>query len=87
MPASQISIRQEETLINFMELNPRLASKSGEFDPNFTAAKREQLWEELAALLNAEGPPVRTAQAWRIWWTKFVYRCRREAGRFGGQMR
>lgn len=52
MPGYQISIRQEEILINFMERHPWLVSKSGELNGNFTVAKRNDLRGELAAPLN-----------------------------------
>ncbi|XP_070386615.1 uncharacterized protein [Dermacentor albipictus] len=87
MPSRQITIRQEEIIVNFMESNPRLASRSGEFDGEFTPAKRQDLWKQLAALLNAEGPPVKTEREWRLWWCKFVYRCRRDAGKLAAEQR
>lgn len=87
MPGYQITIRQEEILINFMERHPRLVSKSGELDGDFTVAKRNDLWGELAALLNSEGPPTKTESQWKVWWSKYLYKVRREAAVVAGEMR
>ncbi|KAH7982257.1 hypothetical protein HPB52_003546 [Rhipicephalus sanguineus] len=70
-----------------MERHSRLVFRAGELDSTFTAFDRNRLWEELARLLNDEGPPIRSAREWRIWWTKFVHRCRRDAGDYASEMR
>ncbi|KAH7948704.1 hypothetical protein HPB49_001117 [Dermacentor silvarum] len=84
---AQIRSHPEEILINFMERHPRLVSKSGELDGDFTVAKRNDLWGELAALLNSEGPPTKTESQWKVWWSKYLYKVRREAAVVAGEMR
>ncbi|XP_070378182.1 uncharacterized protein [Dermacentor albipictus] len=74
-----VSHRQRELLVSLMEEHPYLAKASCVLGPMLTVARRSELWNELAALLNMEGPAVKTAAQWRQYWKKETYSSRHDA--------
>ncbi|XP_070382835.1 uncharacterized protein [Dermacentor albipictus] len=74
-----VSPHQRELLVAFMEGHPYLVRASCALTPECTVERRRQLWSELAALLNTEGPAAKTAEQWQVFWRKEVYLSRRDA--------
>ncbi|XP_065311568.1 uncharacterized protein [Dermacentor albipictus] len=74
-----VSERQREILLSFVEEHPYLAKASCVLGQQLTAARKEELWQQVTALLNTEGPAVKTAAQWRGVWKKDVYKARRDA--------
>ncbi|XP_070392599.1 uncharacterized protein [Dermacentor albipictus] len=74
-----VSARQRELLVSFVEEHPYLAKASCVLGQQLTAARKEELWQQVTALLNAEGPAVKTAAQWRGVWKEDVYNARRDA--------
>uniref|UniRef100_A0A1E1WX09 Regulatory protein zeste n=1 Tax=Amblyomma aureolatum TaxID=187763 RepID=A0A1E1WX09_9ACAR len=70
-----------------MEQHPFLALASTDLSPALTAARKRALWDELADLLNREGPAVRTADHWRHSWLQLCCRKRAEAARLRADQR
>ncbi|KAH7948922.1 hypothetical protein HPB49_003438 [Dermacentor silvarum] len=75
----RVSEGHRETVLSFMEQHPQLASRSSELGPGFTAGDRRRLWQQLADVLNEQGPMVKAADQWQEWWRKQVYEARRDA--------
>ncbi|KAH7986425.1 hypothetical protein HPB49_025973 [Dermacentor silvarum] len=61
----RVSEGQRETVLSFMEQHPQLASRSSELGPGFTAGDRRRLWQQLADVLNEQGPVVKAADQWQ----------------------
>ncbi|XP_065280163.1 uncharacterized protein [Dermacentor albipictus] len=74
-----VSPHQRELLVAFMEGHPYLVRASCALTPECTVERRRQLWSELAALLNTEGPAAKTAEQWQVFWRKEVFLSRRDA--------
>ncbi|KAH7938311.1 hypothetical protein HPB49_022434 [Dermacentor silvarum] len=72
----RVSEGQRETVLAFMEPHLQLALRSSELGPGFSLVDRRQLWQQLADVLNAEGPVVKTVDQWR---KQQVYEARRDA--------
>ncbi|KAH7937052.1 hypothetical protein HPB49_007569 [Dermacentor silvarum] len=67
-------------VLAFVEQHLQLALRSSELGPGFTLADRRRLWQQLADVLNTEGPVVKTVDQWQDWWRKQqVYVARRDA--------
>nr|XP_054926405.1 proteoglycan 4-like [Dermacentor andersoni] len=52
-----------------------------------TAARKNELWEEVAAVLNAQGPAVKTTSRWRNHWAKMAHKAKKEAARAASEKR
>ncbi|KAH7973691.1 hypothetical protein HPB49_004013 [Dermacentor silvarum] len=74
-----VSARQRELLVAFMEGHPFLVRAACALDREVTAVRKQALWSELAALLNAEGPAVKTAEQWQGYWRKEIFLSRKDA--------
>nr|XP_054924945.1 uncharacterized protein LOC129383936 [Dermacentor andersoni] len=74
-----VSPRQRTLLVEFMEQHPWLVKGSSVLTPEVTKASKARLWRELAEILNAEGPAMKTADQWRQFWKKEVYNSRHDA--------
>ncbi|KAH7937487.1 hypothetical protein HPB49_017211 [Dermacentor silvarum] len=72
----RVSEGQRETVLAFMEPHLQLALRSSELGPGFSLVDRRRLWQQLADVLNAEGPVVKTVDQWR---KQQVYEARRDA--------
>ncbi|XP_037504906.1 uncharacterized protein LOC119380256 [Rhipicephalus sanguineus] len=68
-------------LIQFLEQHPYLGRSCTEVSPRMTAARKKQLWQEIATLLNQQGPAVKSPQLWRNHWAKMVCGARKELAR------
>ncbi|KAH7934278.1 hypothetical protein HPB49_024298 [Dermacentor silvarum] len=75
----RVSEGQRETVLSLMEQHPQLASRSSELGPGFTAGDRRRLWQQLADVLNEQGPVVKASDQWQEWWHKQIYEARRDA--------
>ncbi|KAH7937401.1 hypothetical protein HPB49_011705 [Dermacentor silvarum] len=74
-----VSDGQRETVLAFMEQHLQLALRSSELGPGFSLADRRRLWQQLADVLNTEGPVVKTVDQWQDWWRKQqVYEARHD---------
>ncbi|KAH7958834.1 hypothetical protein HPB49_005684 [Dermacentor silvarum] len=73
-----VSARQRELLIAFMEGHPFLVTAACALGQKI-AERRQALWSELAALLNVEGPAIKTAEQWQGYWRKEVFLSRKDA--------
>nr|XP_054927555.1 uncharacterized protein LOC129385215 [Dermacentor andersoni] len=82
-----VSERQREILVSFVEEHPYLAKASCVLGQQLTAARKEELWQQVTALLNTEGPAVKTAAQWRGVWKKDVYKARRDAAALHAESR
>ncbi|XP_054931063.1 uncharacterized protein [Dermacentor andersoni] len=82
-----VSERQREILVSFVEEHPYLAKASCVLGQQLTAARKEELWQQVTALLNTEGPAVKTAAQWRAVWKKDVYKARRDAAALHAESR
>ncbi len=54
---------QIESIIHFMEDNPLLLK--GQLTNDFTAAKRQKMWQSLADVLNSSGGAVKSVEKWQ----------------------
>ncbi|KAH7937073.1 hypothetical protein HPB49_007742 [Dermacentor silvarum] len=72
----RVSEGQWETMLAFMEQHLQLALRSSELGPGFSLVDQGRLWQQLADVLNAEGPVVKTVDQWR---KQQVYEARRDA--------
>ncbi|KAH6920630.1 hypothetical protein HPB50_028380 [Hyalomma asiaticum] len=84
MPANQrprVSVAQRDILIEFIEQHPYLARATTSLSRRLSAARKKELWDEVAAVLNQRGPAVKTPERWRNHWSKLVHAARREAAR------
>ncbi|KAL1441341.1 hypothetical protein MTO96_008614 [Rhipicephalus appendiculatus] len=52
-------------LIQFLEQHPYLGRASTEVSPRMTSARKKQLWDEIAAQLNEQGPAIKSPPLWR----------------------
>ncbi|KAH7985625.1 hypothetical protein HPB52_025513 [Rhipicephalus sanguineus] len=52
----RVSKVQRDMLIQFLEQHPYLGRSCTEVSPRMTAARKKQLWQEIATLLNQQGP-------------------------------
>lgn len=77
----RVSTVQRDMLIQFLEQHPYLGRSCTEVSPRMTAARKKQLWQEIATLLNQQGPAVKSPQLWRNHWAKMVYGARKELAR------
>ncbi|KAH7953662.1 hypothetical protein HPB49_010913 [Dermacentor silvarum] len=75
----RVSEGQRKTVLAFMKQYPQLASRSSELGPGFTTGDRRRLWQQLADVLNEEGPVMNAVDQWQEWWRKRVYEARRDA--------
>ncbi|XP_054926020.1 uncharacterized protein [Dermacentor andersoni] len=83
----RVSKQQAAILVQFIEQHPYLARASTEFSPRMTAARKNELWEEVAAVLNAQGPAVKTTSRWRNHWAKMAHKAKKEAARAASEKR
>ncbi|KAH7979971.1 hypothetical protein HPB49_012315 [Dermacentor silvarum] len=60
-----VSARQRELLVAFMEGDPFLVRAACALGRENMAERKQTLWSEFAALLNAEGPAIKTAEQWQ----------------------
>ncbi|XP_049272643.1 uncharacterized protein LOC125758915 [Rhipicephalus sanguineus] len=49
---SRVSDRQKELLLAFVKEHPQIATLSCPLEPSFTREDRDDMWQELVALLN-----------------------------------
>ncbi|KAH7983160.1 hypothetical protein HPB52_009696 [Rhipicephalus sanguineus] len=77
----RVSKVQRDMLIQFLEQHPYLGRSCTEVSPRMTAARKKQLWQEIATLLNQQGPAVKSPQLWRNHWAKMVCGARKELAR------
>ncbi|KAH7967936.1 hypothetical protein HPB52_004207 [Rhipicephalus sanguineus] len=56
----RVSTVQRDMLIQFREQHPYLGRYYTEVSPRMTAARKKQLWQEIATLLNQQGPAVKS---------------------------
>ncbi|KAH7936335.1 hypothetical protein HPB52_021541 [Rhipicephalus sanguineus] len=64
----RVSTAQRDVLIHFLEQQPYLGRSCTEVSPRMTAARKKQLWQEIATLLNQQGPAVKSPLLWRNHW-------------------
>ncbi|XP_054919610.1 uncharacterized protein [Dermacentor andersoni] len=83
----RVSKEQAAILVQFIEQHPYLARASTEFSPRMTAARKNELWEEVAAVLNAQGPAVKATSRWRNHWAKMAHKAKKEAARAASEKR
>ncbi|KAH7946402.1 hypothetical protein HPB49_024444 [Dermacentor silvarum] len=83
----RVSAEQSAILLQFIEQHPYLARTSTELSPRMTAARKNELWEQLAALLNEQGPAVKTPIRWRNHWAKLGHKAKKEAARAASEKR
>ncbi|XP_072141080.1 uncharacterized protein [Dermacentor andersoni] len=83
----RVSKEQAAILVQFIEQHPYLARASTEFSPRMTAALKNELWEEVAAVLNAQGPAVKATSRWRNHWAKMAHKAKKEAARAASEKR
>nr|XP_054928099.1 uncharacterized protein LOC129385491 [Dermacentor andersoni] len=74
-------------LIEFIEQHPYLSRGATSLSPSMSAARKKAICEEIAAVLNAIGPAVKTARCWRLYWARLCYDCRRIAAQVGTEKR
>nr|XP_054920781.1 uncharacterized protein LOC126518091 isoform X3 [Dermacentor andersoni] len=83
-----VSPHQRDLLVAFMEKHAFLVTASRVPSPEATVERKRELWEEIAALLNAEGPARKSLRKWQAFWRKEVFLSRRDAAetRSGGRL-
>ncbi|XP_050023904.2 uncharacterized protein [Dermacentor andersoni] len=83
-----VSPHQRDLLVAFMEKHAFLVTASRVPSPEATMERKRELWEEIAALLNAEGPARKSLRKWQAFWRKEVFLSRRDAAetRSGGRL-
>ncbi|XP_049267940.1 uncharacterized protein LOC125756918 [Rhipicephalus sanguineus] len=69
---SRVSDRQRELLLAFVKEHPQTTTLSCPLEPSFTMKDRDDMWQELVALLN-EVPARNTAAQWRARWRNERY--------------
>ncbi|KAK8773620.1 hypothetical protein V5799_011849 [Amblyomma americanum] len=69
-------------MLEFTEQHPALAHAASPLSVGYTAARRRELWQEVANLLNAVGPVVKSVPLWRHTWQVWCTRCNREEAQF-----
>ncbi|KAH6946590.1 hypothetical protein HPB50_014146 [Hyalomma asiaticum] len=77
----RVSVAQRDILIEFIEQHPYLARATTSLSRRLSAARKKELWDEVAAVLNQRGTAVKTPERWRNHWSKLVHAARREAAR------
>ncbi|KAH7977552.1 hypothetical protein HPB49_002312 [Dermacentor silvarum] len=83
----RVSIKQTAILLQFIEQHPYLARASTELSPRMAAARSNELWEELATILNKQGPAVKTVSRRRNHWAKLGHKTKKEAARAASEKR
>ncbi|XP_070379249.1 myb-related transcription factor, partner of profilin-like [Dermacentor albipictus] len=83
----RVSQEQTDILVQFIEQHPYLARASTEFSPRMTAARKNELWEAVAAVLNGQGPAVKSTSRWRNHWAKMAHKAKKEAARAASEKR
>lgn len=71
----RISPQQWEIIISFMVQEPLLGRDASDLRPDL----RERLWQNLAAVLNRQGPASRSVDEWRRVWRQRVLAARGNA--------
>ncbi|KAK8779199.1 hypothetical protein V5799_019461 [Amblyomma americanum] len=69
-------------MVEFMEEHPALAHAASPLSGGYTAACRRELWQQLAALLNAAGPVAKSVLRWRHTWQVWCTRCKKQEAQF-----
>ncbi|XP_077498630.1 uncharacterized protein LOC144109706 [Amblyomma americanum] len=82
MTTARVSKEQLLMMVEFMEQHPALAHAASPLSGGYTAARRHELWQQLAALLNAAGPAEKTALQWRHTWQVWCTRCKKQEAQF-----
>ncbi|KAK8769515.1 hypothetical protein V5799_014019 [Amblyomma americanum] len=82
MTTARVSKEQLLMMVEFMEQHPALAHAASPLSGGYTAARRRELWQQLAALLNAAGPAEKTALQWRHTWQVWCTRCKKQEAQF-----
>ncbi|KAH6941457.1 hypothetical protein HPB50_018215 [Hyalomma asiaticum] len=77
----RVSMTQRDILIQFIEQHPYLARAMTSLSLRLSAARKKELWDEVAGVLNQRGPAVKTSECWRNHWLKLVHAACREAAR------
>ena len=72
LPWFRVSDRQKELLLAFVKEHPQIATLSCPLGPSFTREDRDDMWQELVALLN-EVPARNTTAQWQIRWRNERY--------------
>lgn len=71
---SKINSEQKKVLIDFMEKNHKKLSKKNPSESD--RAYKNELWFELAKLLNCYGPPTKTTKLWKRCWVDLKIKTR-----------
>ncbi|XP_077503340.1 uncharacterized protein LOC144113857 [Amblyomma americanum] len=80
--SARVSKEQSLLMMEFMEQHPALAHAASPLSGGYTAARRRELWQQLAALLNAAGPVAKSVLRWRHTWQVWCTRCKKQEAQF-----
>ncbi|XP_049271784.1 uncharacterized protein LOC119393058 [Rhipicephalus sanguineus] len=70
---SRVSDREKELLLDFVKEHPQIATLSCPLEPSLTRENRDDMWQELVALLNEEVPARNTTAQWQARWRNERY--------------
>ncbi|XP_049267725.1 uncharacterized protein LOC125758727 [Rhipicephalus sanguineus] len=82
---SRVSDRQKELLLAFVKEHPQIATLSCPLEPSFTREDRDDMWQELVALLNEEVPARNTRAQWQARWRNERYYSQQGLAKLRGQ--